>query len=336
MTELIKKYKIVRHFLCLTILLLSKECLPQGYNSTFFLGYNAKARMSFTDTSYSIIPETRTIPFMDTQANISDENGNILMSSNGIFIADATGDTMLNGEGLNPGQFADDFPAGLPMPYANIILPMPDDSNKYILFHQTLDYTTGDSPNIFYTITDVSLNGGLGEIISKNNIALSGSFGAGITACRHANGRDWWIIAISWDGSLIHEFLLTPNGVNYIGIKNLQLQAYAGWAGQPVFSPDGEKFAFRNGYIQGMYWNLYINIMNFDRCTGDFILDTVINYSDSTIGFGTMFSSDSRYLYFSTSEHIYQVDTDAPNIGATLQTVATNDVFPFSTACVLY
>jgi hypothetical protein len=61
--------------------------------------------------------------------------------------------------------------------------------------------------------------------------------------------------------------------------------------------------------------------MNFDRCTGIFILDTVINYSDSTVGFGTMFSPDSRYLYFSTTQHIYQVDTDAPNIGATFQTV---------------
>jgi len=116
-----------------------------------------------------------------------------------------------------------------------------------------------------------------------------------------------------------------------MGYQNLQLQAYFAWAGQPVFSPDGEKFAFRNAYVSGMNWNMFINVMNFDRCTGIFILDTVINYSDSTVGFGTMFSPDSRYLYFSTTQHIYQVDTDAPNIGATFQTVAINDVFPSPT-----
>ncbi|MBS1764953.1 MAG: T9SS type A sorting domain-containing protein [Bacteroidetes bacterium] len=265
---------------------------------------------------------------MDTEGNISDENGNILMSSNGIFIADATGDTMLGGGGLNPGQVVDDFKDnGLPMPYANLFLPMPNDSNKYILFHQVLDYTTNNVPNIYYSIVDISLNGGLGQVISKNNIALSGSFGGGITACKHGNGRDWWVIAVSYDGSLLHEFLLTPNGVNYIGVQNLSLQPTWGWGGQPVFSPDGEKFAFRNGYVSGMSWYMYMNLMHFDRCTGDFVLDTVINYSDSTIGYGTMFSPDSRYLYFSTSEHIYQVDTDAPNIAATFQTVATNDIF---------
>ncbi len=314
--------------LIILLFVLKESAFTQGRNSIFFLGYQAKARMTISDTSYNILTEARTIPFIDTQGNISDENGNILMSSNGIFIADATGDTMQGGGGLNPGQVADDFKDnGLPMPYANLFLPMPNDSNKYVLFHQVLDYTTNNVPNIYYSIVDISLNGGLGEVISKNNVIATGAFGVGMSACKHANGRDWWIVAISYDGSLIHEFLLTPNGVNYIGIKNFQLQPTWGWGGQPVFSPDGEKFALRGGYVGGINWYHFINLLSFDRCTGDFVLDTVINYSDSTLGYGTMFSPDSRFLYFSTSEHIYQVDTDAPNIGATFQTVATNDVF---------
>ena len=318
--------------MCPALLFFSIKCLPQGYNSSFLLGYQAKAKMSFTDTSYSILSEVRTIPFMYTQGNISDENGNILMSSNGYFVANSTGDTMLYGSGLNPNQCTYDYGHewGMPIAYGNMFLPMPDDSNKYILFHETCDYNspTAIDNNFYYSVVDITLDNGLGAVISKNNIAHTDMFGWGMTACKHGNGRDWWIITISDDGSLIHEFLLTPNGVNYVGVKNLQLQTGLGWAGQPVFSPDGKKFAFRDGYVQGTYWNLYINIMRFDRCSGDFVLDTVINYSDSTIGYGTMFSPDSRYLYFSTSEHIYQVDTDTPNIGATLQTVATNDIFP--------
>jgi hypothetical protein len=330
----IKSISVYKTLILLILLFVLKvSVFAQGKNYVWLLGHHyssssLEGRITFTDTSFIASPEQRNIPFMDTQGNISDESGNILMSSNGIFIADATGDTMLGGGGLNPNSFTDDFKQnGLPIGYANLFLPMPDDSNKYILFHQTLDYTTWDSPNIFYSIVDISLNGGLGQVISKNNIALSGSFGGGITACRHGNGRDWWVIAVSYDGSLLYEFLLTPLGVNYIGVQNLQLQTGLGYGGQATFSPDGEKFALRNGYIQGMYWNLYINIMSFDRCSGDFTLDTVVNYSDSTIGYGTMFSPDSRFLYFSTSEHIYQIDTDAPNIGATFQTVAANDTF---------
>src|SRR6185436_4021555 len=327
--KLIKNMIIIKsNFLLMMILLKSFSIYSQGRNSVWLMGYQSKVRMSFTGTSYNISSETRTIPFLDTQGNISDENGNVLMSSNGIFIADAFGDTMQNGSGLNPNQFTTDKKDfGLPISYGNIILPMPGDTNKYVLFHQTLDYSTGDSPDIFYSIADLSLNGGLGQVISKNSVALNGSFGGGITACKHGNGRDWWVIAISIDGDLIHEFLLTPDSIIYTGVQNLQLQPEYGWAGQPVFSPDGEKFAFRNGYLSGMNWNLFINLFSFDRCSGIFNLDTVINYSDNTIGYGTMYSPNSKYLYFSTSSHVYQVNTDTSDIGASFQTVATNDTF---------
>jgi hypothetical protein len=314
----------------------SANIFAQGYNHTWLLGYHyipssMLERMNFSTSSYVLSPEQRKMDFEDTEGNISDNNGNFLMSSNGVWIADATNDTMQNGSGLNPGQFTTDFSAsGLPIAYANLFLPMPNDTNKYVLFHQTLDYTTGDSPTIFYTIADKSLNGGLGQVISKNNVALNGSFGGGISACKHGNGRDWWITAISIDGSIIHKFLLTPDTIQYIGSQSVPVSANTGYAGQAVFSPDGEKFAFRNGYVGGMSWYLYLNLFSFDRCTGIFALDTVINYSDSTLGYGTMFSPDSKYLYFSTSQHIYQVDTDTSNVAATYQVVAVNDTF-FST-----
>ena len=109
MIRFIINNKVVRLILSLTTLLFSKQSLQQGYNCNFLIGYQLKERMLFTDTSYVINPETRTIPFRDTQGNISDENGKLLMSSNGIFIADATGDTMLGGGGLNPNSFTDDF-----------------------------------------------------------------------------------------------------------------------------------------------------------------------------------------------------------------------------------
>ena len=94
---------------------------------------------------------------------------------------------------MNPNSFTDDFKQyGLPIPYGNIILPVPDDSNRYVLFHQTGNYnSTYLTPTeLYYSVIDVSLNGGLGEVISKNNIALTNSFGGGLAACKHGNGRD--------------------------------------------------------------------------------------------------------------------------------------------------
>ena len=327
--RLSKKYKTVRCFLCLTVLLLSKDCLPQGYNSTFLLGYNAKARMSFTDTSYFIIPETRTISFDNAQANISDENGNILMSSNGVFIADATGNTMSNGGGLNPSQAVNDFPSGLPFPYADIILPMPDDSTKYVLFHQTFDFNSGYSPQVFYSIADFSFSN-FGIVLSKNNIAASGLFSTGLAACRHANGRDWWIVCLSKFATEIHTFLLTPNLISYMGSQNFPLISFSpyGFSGQPSFSPDGEKFAFAGSYgINGTNYLSCVSLFDFDRCSGIFSLDTVIDFSDNYISFATAFSPNSKYLYFASVKYIYQYDTDSFGL-IPHQLVAINDSFP--------
>ncbi|MCW5931894.1 MAG: T9SS type A sorting domain-containing protein [Bacteroidetes bacterium] len=298
--------------------------------------------MTFTDTSYSVINEIRTIPFRATEGNISDENGNLLMSSNGIFISDATGDTMQGGGGLNPNLFTDDWSDwGLPIPYGNIILPMPDDSNRYVLFHQTGNYNAISplsSTEIYFSVIDISLNGGLGEVISKNNIALNGLFGWGMAACKHSNGRDWWIIALSDSATVAYKFLLTPDTIMFVNQQNLSIQGFSGFGGEPTFSPDGEKFAFACGNGDGItgYWSSRVQLFDFDRCDGSFVLDTVIDFSDGNVGVGTAFSPNSKYLYFSTTEHIYQINADTSDIGSTFQLVATNDtfyspVFPFQT-----
>ena len=334
--------KSIIKLLVLLLVFSWNQVSAQGRTYNWLLGYQSKNRITFTDTSYSVMPEIREIPFRATQGNISDENGNLLMSSNGIFIADATGDTMQGGGGLKPNSFTDDWSDwGLPMPYGNIILPMPDDSNRYVLFHQTGNYNAISplsSTEIYFSVIDISLNGGLGEVISKNNIALNGLFGWGMAACKHSNGRDWWIIALSDSATVAYKFLLTPDTIMFVNQQNLSIQGFSGFGGEPTFSPDGEKFAFACGNGDGItgYWSSRVQLFDFDRCDGSFVLDTVIDFSDGNVGVGTAFSPNSKYLYFSTTEHIYQINADTSDIGSTFQLVATNDtfyspVFPFQT-----
>ncbi len=315
---------------------LEATAFAQGYNHTWLLGYlnntpNDKGRLNFTDTSVTYITEIRKIPFEETQGNISDENGNLLMSSNGIFIANATGDTMQDGGGLNPNSYTDDYKQyGLVLPYGNIILPVPYDTNKYVLFHQTGNYNSGSllsSTEIYYSIADMSYNGGLGKVISKNNIALNGLFGWGMAACKHGNGRDWWIISLSDSGKIAYKFLLTPDTIQYIGSQFLNVPGYPGWGGQPTFSPDGTKFAYSNYDISmGYYWQ-DIRLFDFNRCDGNFTFNSIAYLPDSVGGLGVAFSPNSQYLYVSSWKRIYQLDTYSANVSASMQLVATNDTF---------
>jgi len=306
----------------------------QGLNSTWLLGYlSTKGRITFTDTSFNNVTEIRKMPFTDTQGTISDENGNLLMSSNGIFIADATGDTMQNGSGLNPNSFTDDYKQnGLPGSYMNIFIPKPGDTTKYILFHQTGNYFSGSllsSTEIYYSVVDINYNGGLGKVVSKNNIALNGLFGWGLSACKHANGRDWWVFSISTNADSVFKFLITSDTVYFVGSQYLNLVASIGWAGQPTFSPDGNKFSFSTGYgFPSGNWYHDVRIFDFDRCTGMFSNETLIPLNtDSVAGFGIAFSPNSKYLYASSWHTIYQLNVDTTNVPASLKVVAINDTF---------
>jgi hypothetical protein len=312
------------------------KLFSQGYNHTWLLGYDytptsAKARMNFDLNFDTLITEQRKIPIGSaTEGNISDKNGNLLMASNGVWIANATGDTMLNGSGLNPNSFTTAYSNGLPLGDGNLFLQWPGDSTKYILFHQTGNYNANlSSTELFYSIIDLTLDSGLGGVIQKNVIVISDTLGWGITACKHANGRDWWVVILNDSMQYIYKALLTPSGLSNPTIQYLpNMQPYSMFAAQPAFSFDGSKFAYASSYgIGNGIWYHDVRLLSFDRCNGNFFNPQIINLTDSIVGLGVSFSSDSKYLYASSLLKIFQLNTDTSNIPASLQVVAVNDSF---------
>ncbi len=310
----------------------------QGVSNIWLLGYNTltdqyttapKAVIDFNFGSPNISPMTRKMKFSATQGNISDSNGNLLMSSNGLWIANANKDTMLNGSGLNPGPYTQSWTDYLPMPNCNVFLPWPGDTTKYILFHMVANPSISyRSSELFYSIIDMTLDNGLGGVVQKNQIALQDTFSWGIGACKHANGRDWWIVILKDNSNVIKKLLLTPNGLINMGTQSFgTLLTNFGSVGQLVFSPDGQKFAFNTLYGGPAPYYTSVKYFDFDRCTGQFSNFQTLPIFDTHPGFGTSFSPSSKYLYASTTYHIFQFNTDSNNILASLDTIATNDTF---------
>ena len=326
----------------LQIILFANSCLSQGYNHTWLLGYHPNvnnpfdtmAQIDFNISSFSIVNYQRKIPFRGfTQANISDANGNLLMSSNGAWIANSTGDTMMNGSFLGYDSYINANAQGLNITYAAIFIPYPDDSTKYVLFHQSLDSDgiSYYSPAINYSIIDITKDGGLGAVDStqKYIAAFQDTMNGGIAACRHANGRDWWVVAQKHDTDTIYKILFTPTGIASITTQKLNVPK--AWYSVPhlTFSPDGKKFVYQT-YIPNQPDSSYILTFDFDRCSGLFTTHNPVFVNRGYI-WGLAFSPNSQFVYACTADKLYQLNLNTYN----LDTIATYDGFnsPYTWCC---
>lgn len=266
--------------------------------------------------------ELRAIDYNYTGTNISDSLGNLLFATNGVIIMNNANDTMANGTGLNPSQYTTTFEWGLRLVQPNIILQSLSDPNRYYLFHMTFD-VMGQYPQsnqLYYSVIDMSLNGGTGQVLQKNQVLFTGNFsGSGISACKHANGRDWWITVVEAYGSHFYFFLLTPYGPSF---SHSQSIASRNGFAQTVYSPDGTKYGC---YVTDN--NDDFELFDFNRCSGLLSNRRHVVVNDSMLGIGSAFSPNSRYLYGSSGKYLYQIDASSNQPDTTLTTVAVWDGF---------
>ena len=177
--------------------------------------------------------------------------------------------------------------------------------------------------------TSVDMEGfnGIGEVITKNEIILSDSLWLGkLTATKHANGRDWWVLYNEWMTNRFYTILVSPNGIDVLGTQTVGSNIIDG-LGQAVFSPDGSKFAIVNSEGPTI-----IQIYDFDRCSGELSNEIMLHYSHWIASPGIAISPNSRFLYFSATDTIYQYDLWADDILSSEEVIGVYDghADPFS------
>jgi len=318
----------VKNIWLFLFLIFSTQLYSQGISNLWLFGNDTAStfpwgayNLNFQTNPFTIQIQPTRIPVQSTNANIADSLGNLLFYTNGVNIASANGDTMLNGNNLNPSPYTSQFPRGLIINQAALILPLPNNDSIYYLFHSTIDYLAQSTAlHLYLTIINIKGNNGLGEVISKNQIILNDTLTAGkITSVKHANGRDWWVICHKAFSSKYYKLLLTPSGIS--GSYQQNIGNYISFdVGQVCFSPDGNKFAYFSVGTD-------LELLDFDRCSGNFSNHQHIAINDSGTGRGVAFSPSSQYLYTPSTKYIYQFDVSASNISATQTTIAVWDSF---------
>jgi hypothetical protein len=283
-------------------------------------GFLNPMNLDFSTGSLVIAEVTRKMNFSETIGEMCNSSGVVLFYSNGAYISTALDDTMQNGSGLNPSFFTrNHFRLGLTLPQGNLVIPDPGDSSRYYLFHETIDDPDSYcSLHFYYSIIDLSFNNGLGLVTQKNVSLINDSLIPGrITACKHANGRDWWIVCPGFHSGNIYKFLLTPTGLQGPFIQDLVTWRDIGY-GQVVFNPQGTKFAQYNPYED-------LDIWDFDRCTGVFSNQIHIDINDSGAGGGAAFSPSGNILYVSSTNYVYQYNLLASNVDSSRVTIGVWD-----------
>ncbi len=238
-------------------------------------------------------------------ACISDSLGNMLFYSNGLKIWDRTNAVMPNGTGL----------LGITGSYQPVfVVPhLPYDSTFFVFTVGNDGVWPGPHYGLYYSIVDLSLNGGLGDIVpGMKNIPVIDADSAycGLTGIRHYNNHDVWIVLKDQRQSLTYtrylSYLLSSSGISYPPVISPSLIQNVPLHGQYAtsirISQDGAMLFSKD---QGPT-SPETEICDFDNQTG-VVTPRFKFFSNSTGVYyphGAEFSVDSKFLYTCSNDTV--------------------------------
>ncbi len=285
----------------------------------YYLGFNSNPLLH--DSIY-ISGQTFT-SFASGKSNICDSNGIVILISDGMNIYNRQGEFIENGDSLaSPDYYT--FEQGSSIySQASIFLPM--ENGKYYFVMPTCNDTnlnyvwlgsSGKAPfnQLLYSVIDMKANAGAGKVVARNiplmeNKEISKTQ---MMACRHSNGKDWWLLKMMGDSNNIATFLFTQDSVIDKGLQRMPFygKAYHDQFGQMVFNQEGAKMATTSTSNIGDVF-----LADFDRCYGflrnykkiSVPIQTWEEGQDTSTA-GVAFSPNGRFLYVTMFSHVLQYD----------------------------
>ncbi|HWY33409.1 MAG TPA: T9SS type A sorting domain-containing protein, partial [Nitrosopumilaceae archaeon] len=217
----------------------------------------------------------------DNSASISDTSGNLLFYTDGKSVWNKNHQLMPNGTGLNGNSYG-----------KVLIVPQPLNDSIYYIFTTFVHPSPPALTGFQYSMVNIKLNGGLGNVTIKNNPILDSSWER-LTAVKHANGKDVWVAVTKVFTNKIYCYLLTSTGFTTSPVISSVGHPDNYGACQFKFSASGKKLAMPCNQDSSQ-------IFDFDHATG--ILSNVVKlptgYSNWT-DYWAEFSPDESKLYLS-------------------------------------
>lgn len=254
------------------------------------------AGLTFTSGTAEAITNSA-LSTVECSASISDAEGNLLFYTNGRTIYNKENQVM------ETGLLGDHSSS-----QGAIIVPRPGMADRFFVF--TADDAGGEN-GLHYTEVDMSLNEGLGDVVSLNNPLVT-PVCEKVAAVFHANGNDIWVVTHQWGSDAFYSYLVTEDGVNtepFISNAGIMIEGANNsgrYSGNMAFSPDGSRLAIVN-------YNIGSQLFDFDTATGTFSNPVTFFNGEA---YGVAFSPSGNGLYLSTEGSLLQFQADAEIIPA--------------------
>jgi hypothetical protein len=302
-----------------------QPCIAQKRGAVWCFGDSAL--VDFSDTS-NIVTGYSSVKSRGSCASISDTTGNLLFyvsydptvmisGTDPLKIYGANNNVILNGDSLKGGGWYNEIS----------ILPFPGSDSLYYIYYIGVTLDTG----IYYSVVDLSANGGMGEVIQKNVQLQSFKMVGCLNTVKHGNGRDWWVIfrrfqGLSTGNNDFHMYLITPSGISNLIIQSVGSINKTN-IGQIAFNGEGSQMSYIN--YKGL-----LELYDFNRCSG-LISNPITISPESTSGalperWSVEFSPSSQLLYVSHIAgfgsgtcYLVQYDLTAGNISLSADTIWT-------------
>ncbi|MFJ9317879.1 sortase domain-bontaining protein [Pimelobacter simplex] len=278
------------------------SCAPAAARATqrwWHFGNGAGLDFGTSGSALPVTTPSTGVNAVEGTTVITDSAGKLLFWSDGVKVLDKNHQVMPNGAGLTGNASATQTVAAF---------PSLTDPGKYFVVATTGASEVGGSGHLSYSVVDMSLNGGLGDVTATKNVDLAPANGAAeqLTAIPNAAGTGFWVVtaqasspnirAYSFDGAgpadpdgagplaagdSVISVMPTPN-YNQYGTLNL--------------SPDLSSVLLATGNNAGAS---RIRLMDFDASTGRFAQR--FEWSTPTGAGGNMYSAD----FSPSGDHVY-------------------------------
>jgi hypothetical protein len=251
---------------------------------------------------------------LNTNAVINDNDGNLMFYSNGEDVNNSL-HQLINGAS-DLYKFSSGI-GGIPLTSATLILNKPNTKDEYLIFYP-VDSAFNLDPfgrvhtiSLQYATIRIEKDNPKGILLNRDTDILRDTiWGTGFTACRHANGRDWWfLIGEKAPATGIYKILIEPDTILVVD-KQLFPNYFIDGVSHACFSPNGEYYVRYTQYSSTV--GGFINLYKFDRCNGALQLLKEISFFYNGLYGGVCFSPNSRKLYVGHSAKLYQLNLDDP------------------------